>query len=95
VQEQISSSGAVTLSQNCPNPFVVTTTIPYRVNTSGKVELKILDVLGNEVATVVNSTLQPGGYKVLFTSGDLPAGIYYYRLTSGTTSVTKKMILSR
>ncbi|RKY94883.1 MAG: hypothetical protein DRQ01_01270 [Ignavibacteriae bacterium] len=91
------------LQQNYPNPFNPATTIKYRIAESGFVIMKVYDVLGNEVATLVNEEKPIGEYEVVFSaiggsaSGgnayNLPSGIYYYRLTAGSFSETRKMIL--
>ncbi len=87
------------LGQNYPNPFNPTTIIKYSVVKSGNVSLKIYDVLGNEVATLVNEEKQPGNYKVEFQSTvsnqQLASGIYFYQLRTGDFVQTKKMILLR
>ena len=97
------------LAQNYPNPFNPTTTIKYSIATSsplakgrteeGFVTLKIYDVLGREITTLVNKKQSPGTYTVTFNArsaaGELPSGIYFYRLKTGNFSETKKMILLR
>ncbi len=93
------------LYQNYPNPFNPATTIKYLIATSspltkgrteeGFVTLKIYDVLGREVATLVNGLQTPGSYKIEFDAGSLPSGIYYYRLTINNFSQTKWMILQK
>ncbi len=88
------------LYQNYPNPFNPNTVISYQVPVSGSVTLKIYDVLGNEVATLVNEEKQPGVYEVEFSVGqdsspDKASGIYFYQLNAGSISDTKKMILLR
>ncbi len=93
------------LEQNYPNPFNPTTTIKYTIpnlnnlpltkveTTSRLVTLKIYDVQGKEVATLLNETKQPGRYSVQFNATNLPSGIYFYRLTNGSFVKTKPMIL--
>ena len=91
------------LSQNYPNPFNPTTTIRYTIADFGFTSLKVYDVLGNEIATLVNEEKPAGSYEVQFSAkggsasgGDaynLPSGIYFYRLTAGSYSATKKMLL--
>ncbi|MFA6981397.1 MAG: T9SS type A sorting domain-containing protein [Ignavibacteriaceae bacterium] len=87
------------LEQNYPNPFNPTTMIKYDVVNSGNVSLKVYDVLGNEVATLVNEEKQPGSYEVEFQSAvgspQLASGIYFYQLRAGEFVETKKMILIR
>ncbi|MCL6493863.1 MAG: PQQ-binding-like beta-propeller repeat protein [Ignavibacterium sp.] len=81
------------LFQNYPNPFNPSTRIPFAVRGSGFVALKVYDILGREVRTLVNDNLQPGRYEVTFNAAHLASGVYYYRLTAGTSSDTKKLIL--
>jgi len=87
------------LEQNYPNPFNPTTMIKYSVMKSGNVSLKVYDVLGNEVATLVNEEKQPGNYEVEFQSTvsnqQLASGIYFYQLRAGEFVQTKKMLLLR
>lgn len=86
------------LSQNYPNPFNPTTTISYSIPKLGTnqetiVQLKIYDILGREVKTLVNEVKHPGNYKVQFEAGNLTSGIYFYNLTTGEFHQTKKLIL--
>jgi pectin methylesterase-like acyl-CoA thioesterase len=81
------------LNQNYPNPFNPTTSISYEIPVSGKVTLKVYDVLGSEVATLVNENKETGRYQVQFGSAHLASGIYMYNLCSGTFVQTRKMIL--
>lgn len=88
------------LMQNYPNPFNPHTRIQYIVSNTQFVTLKIFDVLGNEVATLVNEEKHPGVYEVEFSVGqnsspDLASGIYFYQLQAGDFIATKKMILLR
>lgn len=82
-----------TLNQNYPNPFNPSTAINYSIPKSGFVTLKIYDMLGNEVAVLVNGEKQAGTYDITFNSGNLSSGVYFYRITAGEFSVTKKMIV--
>jgi len=79
------------LSQNYPNPFNPTTTIAYQLPFDSKVELKVYDLLGNLVATVVNEKQSAGSHKVKFSSSKLTSGVYFYRMTAGGFTETKKM----
>jgi hypothetical protein len=96
------------LSQNYPNPFNPTTQIKYSIKESGLVTLKIYDLLGREVATLVNEEKPTGTHSVNFSVGsfggasNLTSGVYFYSITAtpnggqaGTFSQTKKMILLR
>ena len=83
------------LDQNYPNPFNPTTTINYQLSKNGMVTLKVYDVLGSEVKTLVNEIKQPGAYKVNFDGRSLPSGVYFYRLTAGTFTQTKKLVLMK
>lgn len=91
-----------TLLQNYPNPFNPSTKIRYSIPTVGrdlistnKVVLKVYDVLGREVATLVNEEKQPGTYEVKFDGTNLPSGIYFYRLQAGSFLQTKKLMLMK
>jgi hypothetical protein len=81
------------LSQNYPNPFNPSTKIKFQISQSGFISLKVFDVLGNEVATLVNEELQGASYEFNFDSKGLTSGIYFYRLQAGSFIETKKMIL--
>jgi 6-phosphogluconolactonase (cycloisomerase 2 family) len=86
------------LFQNYPNPFNPTTIIRYQIKDSKFVTLKVFDVLGREVATLVNEFQKAGTYETQFpnnpvTTNELPSGIYLYTLQSGDFKVTKKLIL--
>jgi len=81
------------LTQNYPNPFNPTTTIDYSIKAAGLVSLKVYDMLGTEVASLVNENKEAGNYSVTFNASVLPSGIYFYTLTSGNFMATKKLIL--
>jgi hypothetical protein len=83
------------LSQNYPNPFNPSTTINFSISQTEKVNLKIYDVLGREVATLVNEQKAPGNYEVKFNAGNFASGMYLYRLQAGDFVQTKKMILMK
>jgi len=86
------------LAQNYPNPFNPSTSIQYAVGNRQFVQLKVYDILGNEVATLVNEEKEPGYYEVDFNVGQtisLSSGVYFYRLQAGDFVETKKMILLR
>lgn len=81
------------LGQNYPNPFNPSTSIIYSVPQKGNVTLKVFDALGRETAALVSEVQSPGTYKVEWNGEGLSSGIYYYRLTSGLYSETKRMML--
>ncbi|MBS1494798.1 MAG: T9SS type A sorting domain-containing protein [Bacteroidetes bacterium] len=83
------------LSQNYPNPFNPSTKINYEIKNSGFVSLKVFDLLGKEVAALVNEKQNAGSYAVDFNSSEynLPSGIYFYTLNAGEFKETKKMVL--
>jgi hypothetical protein len=81
------------LIQNYPNPFNPTTTINYSIPERSYVSLKIYDVLGNEVVTLVSEEKPAGSYEIEFNANGMPSGIYLYQLKAGSYSVTKKMLL--
>ncbi len=83
------------LEQNYPNPFNPSTTIRYSIPTTEFVTLKVYDVLGKEVSTLVNEEKATGNYEVKFNSGNLSSGIYFYSLKAGKFSGTKKLILMK
>ena len=83
------------LVQNYPNPFNPSTKIKYSIPKKGFVVLKVFDVLGSEVATLVNLEQPIGNYEVEFNAIKLPSGIYFYKLQAGKYTETKKMVLLR
>lgn len=83
------------LAQNYPNPFNPSTNISYQLPAYGFVSLKVYDVLGNEVATLVNEEQKAGVYSINFNAQTFSSGVYYYQLKSGNNIQTKKMILTK
>ena len=79
------------LFQNYPNPFNPKTVIDYQIPIAGNVTLKIYDVLGREVATLVDGRQNAGNYAVSFDAGNLPSGIYFYRIIAGSFSSVRKL----
>lgn len=81
------------LEQNYPNPFNPVTKISYSISHPGLVLLDVYDVLGNEVSQIVNEFKSPGNYSVEFDAGNLSSGLYIYRITSGSHTAARKMLL--
>ncbi|TRZ51815.1 T9SS C-terminal target domain-containing protein [bacterium] len=81
------------LSQNYPNPFNPVTKINFAIPKSGFVTLKIYDILGMEIKTLVNEMKQPGYYTVDFNGSSLASGIYFYRVVAGNFVSVKRMVL--
>jgi hypothetical protein len=83
------------LMQNYPNPFNPSTKIKYQVPRTEFITLKIYDILGNEVTTLVNESKEPGEYEIDFNGSKLSSGVYFYTLRSGSFYDTKKFILMK
>jgi hypothetical protein len=81
------------LSQNYPNPFNPTTKINFSIPKQGNVSLKISDVLGKEVMTLINETKTAGNYEVVFDGRNLASGAYFFRIESGDFADIKRMVL--
>ncbi len=81
------------LYQNYPNPFNPSTTIKFNVPSAGLVKLVVYDILGREIASPVNEIKTPGSYIVSFDASNLPSGVYFYKITAGNFTDTKKMLL--
>jgi hypothetical protein len=98
VREENAPKG-FTLSQNYPNPFNPSTKIEYSLEKAGMVTLKVYNLLGNEIATLVNGRQEAGSYTVPFNAGagtqGLSSGVYFYRLEVGSFVSTKKLVLVR
>jgi hypothetical protein len=93
VEVDVSAPTDFALKQNYPNPFNPTTTIDFRIADVRFVSLKVYNVLGNEVATLVNEEKPAGNYTVTFNASSLSSGTYFYKLQTGSFIETKKMIL--
>ncbi len=93
VKNEISGSFNFNLEQNYPNPFNPSTTIKFSIPTSGNVTLKVYDLLGKEVATLVNEELAAGVYTTNFNAENLSSGIYFYKLSTANYTASKKMLL--
>lgn len=83
------------LHQNYPNPFNPETYIGFTLRSSGFTTLKVFDLLGKEVATLLNESREPGSYTVSFNASHLPSGVYLYTLRSGAFVETRSMILMK
>lgn len=81
------------LSQNYPNPFNPSTIIKYQVPKESFVNIKVYNVIGKEIGTLVNENKQAGVYEVNFNASSLPSGVYFYRIISGNYTTIKKMML--
>jgi hypothetical protein len=85
--------GAFNLSQNYPNPFNPTTTIEFTLPKAGLVTLKVYNILGEEVATLVSDNLAAGSYKYTWDGRGLASGVYYYKIDVADYSLVKKALL--
>ena len=83
------------LEQNYPNPFNPNTTITFSLPSKSYVRLKVFDLIGREIASIVDEELSAGTYLRQWTAINISSGIYFYRLQSGSFSETKKMVLLR
>ena len=81
--------------QNYPNPFNPITTIKYSIAEQGLVTLKVYDILGKEISTLVNDFKTAGSYEVNFDASQYSSGMYLYKLTAGNYNKVKKMILMK
>lgn len=98
IQDKIKVSGMVrdySLDQNYPNPFNPSTKIIYSIKEEGLVILKVYDILGKEIATLVNENKPAGNYEAEFNASQLPSGMYIYKIQSGQFSDVKKMLLTK
>jgi hypothetical protein len=83
------------LAQNYPNPFNPSTQIQFSVPKAGYVTLKVYDMLGREVATLINGQLVPSSYSITWNAANVASGVYLYKLDAGSYSATKKMVLMK
>ena len=93
IKVEVTAPSEFSLLQNYPNPFNPSTQIVFRLKEDVQVNLTVFDLLGREVATVVNETMKAGSHKVSFDASDLGAGIYFYSLQAGSFHEMKKMTL--
>ena len=91
--EEFSVAGNFHLYQNYPNPFNPVTLLGYEITKTGLVSLKVFDILGNHIKTLVNEVKNPGYYKAEFDGSGLSSGIYFYKIESGNLSMVKKMMM--
>lgn len=81
------------LAQNYPNPFNPTTKISFTIPQKSQIKLKVFDVLGREAANLAEGVYEAGKYEVTFDASNLPSGVYFYSLTTASSSISKKMLL--
>ena len=93
VNVEVSAPENFDLSQNYPNPFNPTTNISYKIPKAGYVSLKVYNIIGKEIATLVNQEEPAGDYKIQFDTHNIASGTYFYRLSAGGVSLYKKMIV--
>ncbi|OGU70526.1 MAG: hypothetical protein A2V93_02810 [Ignavibacteria bacterium RBG_16_34_14] len=93
--DEVENPSVFLLYQNYPNPFNSTTTIKYSVPLSSNVLIKLYDIVGNEIETLINEEKPAGTYKLNWRVANLPSGVYFYKIQTGTFIDTKKMILLR
>jgi hypothetical protein len=84
-----------TLEQNYPNPFNPMTVLNYQLPIDNYVTIKVYDVLGREVVTLVDGEMEAGSHEVMFDGSNLPSGMYVYRLMSGSNQKSRKMLLMK
>lgn len=92
---QANAPSSMSLEQNYPNPFNPTTKIEFDVSTTSFTTLKICDVLGREVTTLVAEILNPGHYRRIWNADNYSSGVYFYSLTSNSFRITKKGLLQK
>ena len=95
VEDEIQQISEFRLNQNYPNPFNPTTTISFTIAATSDVALKVFNVLGKEVATVVNEMKSAGNYSIIFNSSGLSSGVYFYQLKADNIVLTKKFVLMK
>jgi minor extracellular serine protease Vpr len=93
VEEEVVLPAEFALLQNYPNPFNPATTVTYSIPTKNHVTIKVYDVLGNEVATLVNAEKPAGNHNVEFDANNFSSGLYFYRINAGNFNEVKKMML--
>jgi len=81
------------INQNHPNPFNPITKIEYGLPEASYVQISIFDILGRQVAILIDNHQAPGYHKIIWNAGDLPSGIYFYRIQAEKFTETRKMLL--
>ena len=92
-QSQSSAENGYKLYNNFPNPFNPQTSISYYLPSGENVKLKVFDILGNEITTLVNEFKSSGIHSVIFDAKDIPSGVYFYGIQAGKYSDRKKMMV--
>ena len=95
IEAEVKAPNVFSLEQNYPNPFNPNTLISYQIPVNSNVSLKVYDVLGNEILTLLNEEQLAGKYEVEFNATILPSGIYFYQLQAGNFVESKKMVLMK
>lgn len=95
VKQQDALPTTYELFQNYPNPFNPVTTITYQLPATAFVTLKVFDIVGREVTTLVSEPQQPGYYSVAWNAGGIASGVYFYHIHAGSFSATRKLMLVR
>ena len=95
VAEAVRAPGQFSLRQNYPNPFNPSTTIKYELPKASMVRLSVYDILGREVAVLVDEMKNAGTYEVKFERSGLSSGVYFYRIEAGPFVQTRKLLLIR
>jgi hypothetical protein len=83
------------LTNSFPTPFNPSTKIRYSVPQSSNVVIKVFDILGNEIETLINENKNTGTYEITWYAENLPSGVYFYRIQAGSFVETKKMVLMK
>ena len=95
MEVDVAQVNSFALDQNYPNPFNPTTSISYRIPEASNVVIKVYDVMGTEVATLVNGKQEAGNHSIAFEAAKLSSGSYIYTIKAGNFTATKKMILMK
>ena len=95
IENKPEAPSSFSLAQNYPNPFNPTTVIRYQLSMNSLATLKIYDVLGRLVKTLIEERQTAGNHSVTFSASNLSSGVYFYRLAAGHFSETKKMIFTK